>query len=28
VDSARYHPESAVDAWREILNWFGRYLTA
>jgi len=28
VDSARYHAESAVDAWREILNWFGRYLAA
>jgi carboxymethylenebutenolidase len=28
VDSARYHPESAVDAWGEILNWFGRYLAA
>ncbi len=28
VDSSRYHPESAVDAWREILDWFGRYLAA
>ena len=28
VDSARYHAESAVDAWREILDWFGRYLAA
>jgi carboxymethylenebutenolidase len=28
VDSARYHPQSAVDAWGKILDWFGRYLTA
>ena len=28
VDSARYHAESAVAAWREILDWFGRYLAA
>jgi carboxymethylenebutenolidase len=28
VDSARYHPESAVDAWGKILDWFGRYLAA
>jgi len=28
VDSARYHAESAVEAWREILDWFGRYLAA
>ncbi len=28
ADSARYHPESAVAAWREILDWFGRYLAA
>jgi len=28
VDSARYHPESAVDAWGQILDWFGRYLAA
>jgi carboxymethylenebutenolidase len=28
VDSSRYHAESAVDAWREILDWFGRYLAA
>jgi carboxymethylenebutenolidase len=27
VDSARYHPQSAVDAWGKILDWFGRYLT-
>ena len=26
VDSARYHPQSAVDAWGKILDWFGRYL--
>jgi len=28
ADSARYHPTSAVDAWAEILAWFGRYLAA
>ena len=28
VDSARYHPQSAVDAWGKILDWFGRYLVA
>ena len=28
VDSARYHPQSAVDAWGKIQDWFGRYLTA
>jgi carboxymethylenebutenolidase len=28
VDSARYHATSAVDAWAEILAWFGRYLAA
>jgi carboxymethylenebutenolidase len=28
VDSARYHPQSAVDAWGRILDWFGRYLAA
>jgi len=28
VDSARYHPQSAVDAWGRILEWFGRYLAA
>jgi carboxymethylenebutenolidase len=28
ADSARYHPQSAVDAWGKILDWFGRYLTA
>jgi carboxymethylenebutenolidase len=28
VDSARYHPQSAVDAWGKILDWFGRYVTA
>jgi len=28
VDSARYHPQSAVDAWGKILDWFGLYLTA
>jgi len=28
VDSARYHPQSAVDAWGKILDWFGRYLAA
>ena len=28
VDSARYHPQSAVDAWGKILDWFGRYLGA
>jgi len=28
VDSARYHPQSAVDAWGKILGWFGRYLAA
>ena len=28
VDSARYHPQSSVDAWGKILDWFGRYLTA
>jgi carboxymethylenebutenolidase len=28
VDSVRYHPESAVEAWGKILDWFGRYLAA
>ncbi|MGB6573809.1 MAG: dienelactone hydrolase family protein [Trebonia sp.] len=28
VDSARYHPQSAVDAWGKILDWFGHYLAA
>jgi carboxymethylenebutenolidase len=28
VDSVRYHPQAAVDAWGKILNWFGRYLAA
>jgi carboxymethylenebutenolidase len=28
VDSPRYHAQSAVDAWGEILAWFGRYLAA
>ena len=28
ADSPRYHPQSAVDAWGEILAWFGRYLAA
>lgn len=28
ADSARYHPQSAVDAWGKILDWFGRYLAA
>jgi carboxymethylenebutenolidase len=28
VDSARYHPQSAVDAWGKILDWFGRYVAA
>ena len=28
VDSARYHPQSAVDAWGKILDWFGRYMAA
>jgi carboxymethylenebutenolidase len=28
VDSARYHPQGAVDAWGKILDWFGRYLAA
>jgi carboxymethylenebutenolidase len=28
VDSARYHPQSSVDAWGKILDWFGRYLAA
>jgi carboxymethylenebutenolidase len=28
VDTVRYHPESSVDAWGKILNWFGRYLAA
>ena len=28
VDSARYHSQSAVDAWGKILDWFGRYLAA
>jgi carboxymethylenebutenolidase len=28
VDTARYHAQSAVDAWQHILAWFGRYLTA
>jgi len=28
ADSARYHSVSAVDAWAEILAWFGRYLAA
>jgi carboxymethylenebutenolidase len=28
VDSARYDPQSAVDAWGKILDWFGRYLAA
>src|SRR5215469_3903017 len=28
VDSVRYHAESAVEAWREVLDWFGRYLAA
>jgi carboxymethylenebutenolidase len=28
ADSARYHPESAVDACRGILDWFGRNLAA
>jgi len=28
ADSPRYHPQSAVDAWAEILAWFGRYLAA
>jgi carboxymethylenebutenolidase len=28
VDGPRYHAQSAVDAWGEILPWFGRYLAA
>ena len=28
VDSPRYHAQSAVDAWGEILAWFGSYLAA
>ena len=28
VDSSRYHVQSAVEAWGEILGWFGRYLAA
>ncbi len=28
VDTARYHAQSAVDAWQHILAWFGRYLAA
>jgi carboxymethylenebutenolidase len=28
VDSARYDPQSSVDAWGKILDWFGRYLAA
>ena len=28
VDTARYNPQGAVDAWGRILDWFGRYLTA
>lgn len=28
ADSARYHAESTVDAWKHILAWFGRYLAA
>jgi carboxymethylenebutenolidase len=28
VDSSRYHPANAVDAWGQILGWFGRYLAA
>jgi carboxymethylenebutenolidase len=28
VDTARYHPQAAVDAWGKILDWFGRYLAA
>ena len=28
ADSARYDPQSAVDAWGKILDWFGRYLAA
>ena len=26
VDRPVYRPEAAVDAWRHILGWFGRYL--
>jgi carboxymethylenebutenolidase len=28
ADSSRYQPQSAVEAWGEILGWFGRYLAA
>jgi dienelactone hydrolase len=28
VDRPSYRPEAAVDAWRRILAWYGRYLTA
>ena len=28
VDSSRYHAQSAVEGWGEILAWFGRYLAA
>jgi dienelactone hydrolase len=28
VDRPSYRPEAAVDAWRRIFAWYGKYLTA
>ena len=28
VDRPAYRPEAAVDGWRRIWDWFGRYLAA
>jgi carboxymethylenebutenolidase len=28
VDRPAYRPEAAVDGWRRIFDWFGRYLSA
>jgi carboxymethylenebutenolidase len=28
VDRSSYRPEASVDAWQQILKWFGRYLAS
>ncbi|MHB8449388.1 MAG: dienelactone hydrolase family protein [Mycobacteriales bacterium] len=28
VDRPSYHPESATDGWRQVWDWFGRYLAS
>ena len=27
VDRPSYRPEAAVDGWKKVFDWFGRYLT-